>query len=92
MGVRSHHVCGRTPRPGQGQANPACASAAAGVGLAMWSHVSIMLAGFTFGLAVSTPGEPAALVLGALVTMAAATVAAGRYANAGTAGVKTNRH
>ncbi|MDD0859799.1 cation:proton antiporter [Arthrobacter alpinus] len=27
-------------------------------GLAVWSHVSIMLAGFAFGLAVSAVGEP----------------------------------
>lgn len=63
------------------------------LGVLSASQLGVPIAAATIGIQQNllAPGEPAALVLGALVTMAAATVAGGRFANAGTAGVKTKR-
>lgn len=63
------------------------------LGVLSASQLGVPIAAATIGIQQNllAPGEPAALVLGALVTMAAATVAAGRYANAGSAGLKTKR-
>ena len=63
------------------------------LGVLSASQLGVPIAAATIGIQqdLLAPGEPAALILGALVTMAAATVAAGRYANASTAGVKTKR-
>lgn len=55
------------------------------LGVLSASQLGVPIAAATIGIQqdLLIPGEPAALVLGALITMAAATVAAGRYANAG---------
>lgn len=57
------------------------------LGVLSASQLGVPIAAAAIGIQQNllAPGEPAALVLGALVTMAAATVAAGRYARRGPA-------
>lgn len=54
------------------------------LGVLSASQLGVPVAAATIGIQqdLLAPGEPAALILGALVTMAAATIAAGRYAAA----------
>lgn len=63
------------------------------LGVLSASQLGVPIAAATIGIQqdLLIPGEPAALVLGALITMAAATVAAGRYANAGKERVNEKR-